>query len=143
MPTVWALGASGGGPRRNTGVWCCWVTEGVGSRGRVEAMAEADVLMGAQESPWAERGPETPLRLWLQGGRAISWLEQWMLGKRSKEEEGVGPAAVAGCRGIPCSSRWGFQSQAQRLGKFQAGAPSLPQTTANNPGGSLLAPSSH
>lgn len=46
-----------------------------------------------QESPRAERGPETPLSLWLQGGRAISWLEQWMLGKRSTEEEGGGTSS--------------------------------------------------
>lgn len=35
-------------------------------------------------------GPEAPLNLWAAGGRAVSWLEQWMLGKRSREEEGVG-----------------------------------------------------
>lgn len=50
-----------------------------------------------QESLCAERGPETPLSLWLQGGKVISWLEQWMLGKRSKKEEEVGPAAAAVC----------------------------------------------
>lgn len=76
-----------------------------------------------QESLCAERGPETPLSLWLQGGKVISWLEQWMLGKRSKKEEEVGPAAAAVCRGILCSSRWGFQSQA-KSGEFQVGAPS-------------------
>ena len=96
-----------------------------------------------QESLCAERGPETPLSLWLQGGKAISWLEQWMLGKRSKKEEEVGPAAAAVCRGILRSSRWGFQSQAQSLGNSKSELPLPSPTTANTPGGSLLAFSSH